>query len=94
MHEAFSEYTHTHTHTQTVAGERPHALVSSLRPHTLGAEGLIHEELKASYTSSLRPHTLGAEGLIHRLWPEKMRELNEEVAAWRADPDFAKQVRP
>ncbi len=32
---------------------------SSLRPHTLVAEGIIHESLKALYTS-LRPHTLAS----------------------------------
>ena len=33
---------------------------SSLRPHTLVADGLIREELEAAYASSLRPHTLVA----------------------------------
>ena len=43
----------------------------ALRPHTPLAQGLIHQQLKASHTSSLRPHTLVAEGLMHRwgtLW--------------------------
>jgi hypothetical protein len=31
-----------------------------LRYVTRGAEGLIQDELKASYTSSLRPHARGA----------------------------------
>ena len=37
---------------------------SSLRPHTLIAEGL-KLLLKASYTSSSRPHTLVGQGLVH-----------------------------
>jgi hypothetical protein len=38
---------------------------SSLRPHTLVAQGLIHWYLKTAYTSSLRPHPKVAQGLIH-----------------------------
>jgi hypothetical protein len=30
--------------------------------------------------------------LCNRLWPQQMKEFSEEVAAWRADPDFAKQI--
>lgn len=30
--------------------------------------------------------------LCDRLWPDKMKELSEEVKAWRADPDFQKQI--
>jgi len=30
--------------------------------------------------------------LCNRLWPQQMKEFSEEVAAWRADPEFAKQI--
>ena len=30
--------------------------------------------------------------LCDRLWPEQMKEFNAEVKAWRADPDFQKQI--
>ncbi len=52
-----------HSAARVVASAAPAR--SSSRPHTLVAQGLIHWELKASYTSSIRPHTVGAQGLTH-----------------------------
>ncbi len=37
---------------------------SPSRPHTPVAYGIIHQQLKASYTSSLRPHALVAKGFM------------------------------
>ena len=45
--------------------ERP-SYTSSSRPHTLVAQALIHQQLKAAYSSSLRPHILVAQSLRHQ----------------------------